>query len=84
MYCGSTDTDWIKGGEDKGMESSDREVNGVRQELMTVDQAASFLQVTPQTIYRYLRDGDLESVKFKGSRRIYYDSLLKLAKLDGK
>lgn len=48
--------------------------------LVTVDQAAEFLHVSRQTIYRHIGDGKIESVKIRGCRRILYDSLLKLIK----
>lgn len=41
------------------------------EQLWTVDQAAAFLQVERSTIYRWMSDGDLPSIRLgKRSRRL--------------
>jgi excisionase family DNA binding protein len=34
-----------------------------KEQLLTVDQLASFLQVCPETVRRYVRSGDIKAVK---------------------
>lgn len=34
-----------------------------KEQLLTVDQLASFLQVCPETVRRYVRNGDIKAVK---------------------
>ena len=36
-------------------------------ELMTVKQAAAYLQVNPKTLYRWLKDGKIAGVKLNGN-----------------
>jgi excisionase family DNA binding protein len=40
-----------------------------KQQLLTVDQLANFLQVCPETVRRYVRNGDIKSVKLGRSHR---------------
>lgn len=40
-----------------------------RTQLLTVDQLAGFLQVCPETVRRYVRSGDIKSVKLGRSHR---------------
>lgn len=40
-----------------------------KQQLLTVDQLANFLQVCPETVRRYIRNGDIKSVKLGRSHR---------------
>lgn len=47
--------------------------------LLTIKQAAAFLQVTTRTIHAHIATGALESVKVGGSRRIWSDELMKFA-----
>ena len=40
-----------------------------KEQLLTVDQLASFLQVCPETVRRYVRNGDIKAVKLGRSHR---------------
>ena len=44
--------------------------------LLTVDEVAQLLRVAPKTVYRYLSQGQLPSVRFGGAVRVSRDDLL--------
>ena len=43
--------------------------------LMTVTEAAKFLKLSVLTLYKYIKDGNLEAVQFGGRYRIKQSSL---------
>ena len=49
-----------------------------RKTLLRPGEVALFLSVSSKTVYRWYRLGFIEGAKFKGSLRIYRDSILKL------
>lgn len=50
-------------------------MNQQTREIMTPDQAADYLQVSRETIYRYIREGKLTASKLGRSYRISKPSL---------
>ena len=38
--------------------------------LLTAAEAAEYLRGRPETIYRWMRNGELESIRFKGTVRV--------------
>ncbi len=48
-----------------------------RQEFLTVQEVADFLRLSVLTIYKYIKEGQLEAVEFGGHYRVQKDSLTK-------
>jgi len=44
-------------------------------QLLSVEEAASFLRVSTPTIYRWAREGFIPSIKVGGYRRFYREAL---------
>lgn len=49
----------------------------MRQELLTIEEAADYLKVTPYTVRRYLREGKLPGLRVGGQWRIGREDLAK-------
>jgi excisionase family DNA binding protein len=48
----------------------DRELLMVERDLLTVDQAASYLQLSPSSIRSYIRAGKLKAFRVAGLRKV--------------
>lgn len=49
--------------------------NGLIQDFLTVQEVADFLRLSVLTIYKYIKEGDLEAVEFGGHYRVDKASL---------
>ncbi len=49
----------------------------IRQEYLTVQEVADFLRLSVLTIYKYIKEGQLEAVEFGGHYRVNKSSLQK-------
>jgi excisionase family DNA binding protein len=48
-----------------------RHAPGLEREILTVEQAAAFLQVHKMTVYRYIREGRLPAVRLGKMYRLF-------------
>lgn len=46
-------------------------------DLLTVQEVAEFLRLSELTIYKYIKEGDLEAMEFGGHYRVSKDALEK-------
>ena len=46
-------------------------------ELLTINEVKKILKVSRQSVYRYIKDGKLKTIKFEGNTRIKRDDLNK-------
>jgi excisionase family DNA binding protein len=44
---------------------------------LNIDEVAREMEVSRRTVFRWIKNGEIESVKIGGTRRIYSDSLTK-------
>jgi excisionase family DNA binding protein len=49
--------------------------NSSNREYITIPQAIGLLQVSPSTLYRLMKDGTLDTIKFGSATRISSDSI---------
>ena len=58
-----------KGG-DKDARAKDTRADGAERQLLTVEQAAQYLQLSPSSIRSYIRQGKLKAFRVAGLRKV--------------